>query len=473
MVTQVKITALDHSEQDTLDRLLVQLDAKAGRNRLRAQYYDGKYPLKDLGISTPPTLRRMNTVLGWPAKAVDVLNRRCVLDGFSLPTGDVDAWGIPDLLVANNFDSEMSQAGVSSLIHSVAWLITTRGDTASGEPPVVITARDAMSGTGLWDPRRRTLSAFLSIIDRDQAGDITEMVMYLPTSHVSMTKTDTRGWSVARETHSLNRVPVEPYIYRPRLGRPFGSSRISRAVMSLTDMALRTIVRSEISAEFYSAPQRYLLGADEKAFVGPDGAPTSQWKAIMGRVWAIDRDEEGNLPQVGQFTQMSQQPHMDQLRALAQLFAGETSIPISSLGISTDSNPTSAEAYRASRDDLIQEAEGATTEWGPTLPRTIRTAIQIRDRLDEPPAELLGLRPRWRDPSTPSQAAAADAFAKLVAVIPELANTPSGLARAGLSADEITEVLASRRRSTGASSLRSMLTGATGGDSGAGDTAPS
>lgn len=452
---RIRVPGLTFEEQGELDLLLLQLAAKLPRNLLRAAYYDGKNAVKDLGISTPPSFRRVATVLGWPAKAVDVLNRRCNLDGFVIPDGNADDLGLTDLWNANNLDSESAQAGVSSLIHSCAFLVTTLGDVDSGEPEVVITARDALSGTGVWDPRRRVLRSFLSVIDTDSDGRPTEMVMYLPDGHITMTQT-LAVWKVERRAHNLGRVPVEPLVYQPRLGRPFGSSRISRAVMSLTDSALRTVIRSEVSAEFYSAPQRYLLGADESAFQDAAGNVKTQWQAILGRVWAIDSDDEGNVPQVGQFAQMTQQPHMDQLRAWAQLFAGETSIPVSSLGISTDANPASAEAYHASREDLIQEAEGVTDGWSPAWTRTALTAIQLRDGLDSIPADLTRLRAKWRNPATPSRAAAADAMLKLVQAFPWMAESEVALEQVGFDQTTIDRLLADKRRSGGSAALRAL-----------------
>ena len=55
------------------------------------------------------------------------------------------------------------------------------------------------------------------------------MTMYLPNLNVMMVK-DAGVWSVARRPHVYG-VPVDPMRYRPRLGRPFGSSRITRTVM--------------------------------------------------------------------------------------------------------------------------------------------------------------------------------------------------------------------------------------------------
>ena len=455
LTTAMRVPPLYADEQDELNRLLTQWTAKKTRNLLRAAYYDGKNAVNTIGISTPPNFRNVATVLGWPAKAVDVLNRRCNLDGFVIPGGSAADLGIPEMWADNNLDGESPQWGISSLIHSCAFIVTTRGDTEAGEPPVVLTGRDALSSTGIWEPRRRVIRSFLSIIATDEAGGPTEMVMYLPGGNVFMTNTG-RVWRVERREHSLGRVPVELLPYQPRLGRPFGSSRISRAVMSLTDSALRTVIRSEVSAEFYSAPQRYLLGADEKAFQDANGNVKTQWQAIIGRIWAIDRDEDGEVPTVGQFPQSSQQPHMDQLRAWAQLFAGETSIPVSSLGISSEANPASAEAYHASREDLIQEAEGVTDAWGPAYCRAILTGIQLRDELDEIPAEFRALRAKWRNPATPSRAAAADAGLKTIQAFPWIAETEVGLEMMGFDQPTVDRLLAERRRLNGAQALRAI-----------------
>ena len=45
----------------------------AGANAEKAKYYDGKNKLKDLGISLPPQMRFIDTVLGWPGTVVDAL----------------------------------------------------------------------------------------------------------------------------------------------------------------------------------------------------------------------------------------------------------------------------------------------------------------------------------------------------------------------------------------------------------------
>ncbi|OZE92462.1 hypothetical protein CH298_02700 [Rhodococcoides fascians] len=441
-----QIPGLDHTDQNTLDKLLNQLASKMPRNRLRSMYYDSKYLLKDLGISTPPNLRNFDAVLGWPAKAVDQLARRCNLDDFVLPEANVADFGIPELWEDNYLDIESHQAHTSALIHSVVFIATTLGDVASGEPEVLVTARDAMTGTGIYSARKRALSSALSIVDVDEnTADPNYMIMYLPDKVVTMTKNSGGVWKAETRNHSLGRVPVEPLVYQPRLGRPFGASRISRAVMSHTDSALRTVVRSEIGAEFFTAPQRYALNVPQEAF------GTGGWAAVVGRILALDPPDEDEgadpnfKPEVGQFPQISMQPHSEQLRMWATLFAGETSIPLGSLGVVQD-NPSSADAMDAAKADIVLEAEFADNVFGVGWARAMRTAVQLRDGLDEVPAELRRLRAKWRDPNTPSKSQAADAMSKQIAAMPWIGETEVALESLGYDRTTIERLLAEKRR---------------------------
>jgi hypothetical protein len=456
------IPGLTVDEQATMGYLANQLMFKAGRNELRASYYDGRNAVRDLGISTPPNFRRIATVLGWSAKAVDILNRRCKLEGFDVPGLNAADFGWDELWHANRLAAEAPQAGVSSLIHATAFLVTTLGDTQSGEPPVLITARDALSGTGDWDPRRRALRSFLSIFERDDRGVPIDLALYVDGLTVTARK-DQGRWTVDRRSHKFG-LPVEPLVYQPRLARPFGSSRISRAVMSLHDQALRTVIRSEVTAEIYSAPQRVLLGADESAFKNADGTFKSTWQAVLGRVWAIPDDDEAANPraEIKEFTGASQQPHVDQLRAWAQLFAGETSIPLASLGISGDANPTSADAYESGRDDLLSEAEGTTDGWSPAWERTFQRGLQMLNNWsdDGVPKEIQRSHARWRDVRTPTRAAAADAAAKTIAAFPWLAETELGLELYGFDQSFIDRAMVEKRRVGASAALRRVAAAA-------------
>ena len=449
MNERITIPELSEEEQGTFDVLWNQLQAKAERNLLRASYYDGKRAIRQVGTVIPPQYYRLGMVLGWSAKAVDILARRCNLDRFVWPDGNLEDLGERDIRESNHLLAEVSSGLISSLIHGTSFLVTTQGDQAAGEPPALIHAKDAMNATGEWNARRRRLDNLLSITSRDDQGKPTSFALYLDGETITAVL-DSDGWEIERSVHPWG-VPADPLVYKPRVGRPFGTSRISRAVMSLHDQALRTVIRMEGHADVYSFPEMWLLGADENIFKNPDGTAKASWQIMLGRIKAIPDDDDAATPRadVKQFSAASPQPHIDQLKQQAQLFSGETSIPLTSLGVSDMTNPTSADSYIASREDLIAEAEGATDDWAPPLRRTITRALAIANDLDEVPPEWASIDTKWRSPLYLSRAAAADAGAKQLSAVPWLADTEVGLELLGLDEQQITRAMADKRRAAG------------------------
>lgn len=446
---------LSASDRDALAELWEQLASKHRRNDLRRRYYEQKNALKDLRISLPPQLKTVEAVVGWPAKAVDSMSRRTILEGFTSPDGDTASMGLDYLWEANRMDAEAPAAHTSALIRSCAFGFVTQGDVAAGDPPALISTHSAQTATGMWDARRRMLRSALSVVETDESGQPTAMNLYVPNRTVIMTKTGSGAWDLRQVTHDMG-VPVEPLVYRQELDRPFGRSRISRAVMYWTDAALRTALRTEVSAEFYNAPQRYALGADEEAFRNQDGSQATQWQVVMGRLLTLSRDEEGDLPVVGQFSQQSMQPNVEQLRGLAQMFAAETSLPVGSLGIVQD-NPSSAEAILAANEELGIEIEHwERTALGPAWQRIAGRALSI---LDDSPAALAAyrkLRAKWGSWSTPSEVSRAQASTSRVQAIPRLAETDVELEHQGFTQPEIDRIRAQWAREASRSSLAAL-----------------
>lgn len=447
-------------ENDTLHRLLDQLNAKAARNLLRASYYDGKRAIRQVGTIIPPQYYKLGIVLGWSAKAVDILARRCNLDGFVWPDGDLESLGYSEVFEANDLGSEFSSALISSLIHGISYLVNTRGDPTVGEPEALIHVKDAMNATGEWNSRTRRLNNLLSITGRDTYGQPSSLALYLNGVTITAVK-DQNAWLVDRSEHPWG-VPAEALVYKPRAGRPFGTSRISRAVMSLHDQALRTVIRMEGHADVYSFPEMWLLGADQSIFSNADGTLKPAWQVMLGRIKAIPDDDEQVNPRadVKQFSASSPQPHIDQLKQQAQLFSGETSIPLTSLGVSDMTNPTSADSYVASREDLIAEAEGATDDWTPPLRRVLARALAMANGEEKPPGEWGSIDAKWRSPLYLSRAAQADAGLKQLTAVPWLADTEVGLELLGLDAQQVKRALADKRRNTGTGVLEMLRTAA-------------
>ena len=158
--------------------------------------------------------------------------------------------------------------------------------------------------------------------------------------------------------------------------------------MSIVGSAIRTVKRSEIASEFYSYPQKYILGMDS------DAEKMDNWKATLSSMLRIDKDEEGGKPTVGQFQQQSMAPHTDQLRMFAGLFAGETGLTLDDLGFPS-ANPSSAEAIKSSHESLRLVARKAQRDFGVALKNTGYLAACVRDNFGYKRSQVANVKPAW------------------------------------------------------------------------------
>lgn len=463
MSEPLRVPYLTGDEVVTLNRLVEQLEKKSKRNLLRSSYYDGKRAVKQVGTVIPPQYANIGLALGWAAKGVDGLARRCNLDKMVWAGGDLDSLGMGELADGNFLYSEVAQGETDSLLHGVSYLITTEGDESAGEPKALVHSKDALNATGTWNVRTRKLDDLLSVTSR-RDDKITGFVLYLPDGGgltISAERDKAGKWSVEKSKHGWG-VPAEPLIYRPRTSRRSGKSRITRPVMSHQDSALRALIRMEAHMDVYTIPKMILLGADESIFKNADGSQKASWAVALGRVFGIPDDEDSTAANpradVKQFDATSPEPHLAQLNALAKLMARETDLPDSDFALTDMANPTSADAYNASRENLIAEAEGATEDWSPSIRRTVTRALAIQNGEKEIPAAWAGIDTKWRSPIYLSKAAAADAGAKQLGAGPEwLKETDVGLELLGLSTQQIERALAQKAVAERKASGRAVL----------------
>lgn len=460
------VPGLSDDEQTTLNRLVAQLNAKQPRNLLRQRLYDNQEVARRIGDTIPARYFNMGIVLGWVGKAVDALGRRCTLEQFVWADGDLDSLGARQVWDDNNLRSEINSAKVSSLIHGPAFLVNTTG--LDDEPKSLIHVRDALNATGDWNPRRRRMDNLLSVLDRDELGRITEFALYLDGLTITAHKLGV-SWQVERQEHPWG-VPVEVMVYKPRVGRAMGASRITRPLIGLQKQAVRALIRLEGHMDIYSYPDFWLLGALAKDIKGEDDASVAAMAAALGRIRGIPdlpaddpnaRDNNLDRADIKQFPASAPTPNLAQINTLAKLFARESSLPDSALAITDFANPTSADSYDASQYELIAEADGAVEDWSPAVKRSHLRALAILNDEDEIPAEWLTIEPKWRDRRYISPSAQADAGSKIVPLI-AAAQSEVELELLGLDEQQIRRVMAEKRRAQGSSVLDRLRSAASG-----------
>lgn len=449
----VRIPGIEADENDLINGLLSEIDRRRMANLLRTSYYENKRTIRYVGTLIPPQYFNLGLILGWTGKAVDALARRCNLNGFVWPDGDLDSIGGAIVWDDNHLSSEVDGAVVAAMQHGPAFLINTMGE--DDEPDALIHVKDATEATGEWNRRRRHLDNLLSVIDRDKEGAVLTLALYLKNETITAhrDKASVR-WEVDRSDHVYG-VPAEVLPYKPAPKRPFGQSRITKPMMGLQDAATRELVRREGHMDVFSYPEFWLLGADESSLTNGDGTRMSVWEARMGRIKGLPDDKDAN-PQnaradVKQFPAASPDSHWSDINGLAKLFAREASLPDTAVAISGLSNPTSAESYDASQYELIAEAEGAVDDFTPALRKSYVRSLAMLNKIaiDEIPSEWKSIDAQWRDPRYLSRSAAADAGSKQLAAAPWLIDTTVGLELLGLTPQQAKRAMASKRRAQG------------------------
>lgn len=432
------VAGVTDQELDVIAGLFAEWAAKYPRNLLRSNYRNMKIRVKPTGNIPEEAIARVEAVSDWPEKAVTALAERSVFEGFVTPGETQDPFELSALLDANRFDLELPQAIDSTYTHSCAFITTANGDVQSGEPEVLIMAREALWSVAKWDKRRRVVASAMSITSTDDDGQPSHLDVFLPDVVLSLTRRPSGSWVAERRANPLGEVLVEPLAYKPSLDRPFGHSRINRAVTNATDRALLTIIRSEIASDFYAVPRMYALGVTEDAF------SRGKWNAAIDRWFAITRDEDGQMPSVGQFPQMTMQPLTEQYRTIATQFSGATGVPVSNLGIVTD-NPPSAEALYADDRRIVSTARTQNRVFGAALKRVAQRTVRLRDGGEVTP-ELAQIDTSWANPAFTSPTTSAAALSQLASVFPWLSESDVALEFAGFSQAEITRLKADKSR---------------------------
>lgn len=345
-----------------MEYLRRKLNQKRQRVNLRYKYYDMKNYTRDFGISTPPELRAFNSSLGWCAKAVDSLADRVVFNEFRN-----DILAMNEIYQMNNPDILFRSAELSAMIAGCAFIYIQPAEKKNEAPLMQVI--DGANATGIIDTVTGLLKEGYAVLERDQYGVVKTEAYFLP-NETQIYYKDKSYMDIIR--HEVAYPLLVPVIYRPGAKRPFGHSRISRACMSLMSSAIRTMKRSEISAEFFSYPQKWVTGLSE------DNEIADKWRATMATLIAITKDEDGDKPTFGQFMQQSMTPHVDHLKMFASMFAGETGLTLDDLGFPT-ANPSSADAIKAAHDSLRLTARAAQRSFGSGFRNAGYLAACLRD----------------------------------------------------------------------------------------------
>ena len=359
-----------------IEYLRKKLNLYQSRVNLRYKYYAMQHYRAPIGITIPAHVRaKYRATLGWTAKGVDCLADRLVFREFTN-----DDFNVTEIFDRNNPDILFDSAILAALIGSCCFIYISKGE----DDEVRLQVIEASNATGVIDPITGLLVEGYAVLARDDYNQPTLEAYFEPNATHFIPKNG-RPYSVANEAGIPLLVPV---IHRPDAVRPFGRSRITRSGMYYQKEAEQTFERANITAEFYSWPQKYIIGLD------PDAEQLETYKATVSSLLTISASDGGEKPSIGQFTTASMSPFTEQLRTAAAGFAGEMGLTLDDMGFVSD-NPSSVEAIKASHENLRLAGRKAQRSLGAGLLNVAYVAACLRDEFHYVRSQFVRTTVKW------------------------------------------------------------------------------
>lgn len=454
----------DAYRQDVADLFDTWANVRARNARLKS-YYEQHNAVKSLGISVPPSFESIECVTGWCHKAVHAHAMRSIFDGYVF-AGREDAQ-LSRLVDANDLRTLYQQAVASSLVYGVSFFTVMRG--SGWQPSAKVRLFSANQACAIWDKDAGRIACGIVLADVDRDGEPVKYILHEPDAVITFEREHMGQWHVSSvETNPLGRPLMVPIVNDPDPDRPLGHSMLTPELLAIVDKAMRDVQRMELGAEFFTFPQRYVLGASEGLFSVPSDeeadetdedapavvSPQAKWDAYVGAIWAITRDEDGEVPQVGQFTPSSAENFTAMFENDAQRFSGATNVPLSQLGVLSNTY-TSSDALGAANDPLILEVETMNRRNAAAMEDVARLMMCAKDNcgVDELGDKAWTVQAAMKDPSKSTFAAMADAWVKIGGADTSLIGTDVWYEGVGFPQATIARIEANKQQATATETL--------------------
>jgi len=403
------------------DELISAFEDSVNLLKTNTSYYEAERRPEAIGVTVPVQMQKLLAHVGYPRLYVDSIAERQSVEGFRVGGAEQADDVLWQWWQANNLDIEAPLGYTDAYVHGKSYITISQSDPnldpdwdqtvpmIKVEPPTRMYAR--------IDPRIGKVSMAIRVAYNESGDEIQAATLYTMNETVGWFKADGewQDWFTVR--HGLGVVPVVPIPNRTRLSDLYGTSEITPELRSMTDAASRILMLMQATAELMGVPQRLIFGVKPEE-IGVD-SETGQtfFDAYMARILAFE-DADGKIQQ---FSAAELANFTNALDQIAKQVAAYTGLPPQYLSASSD-NPASAEAIRAAESRLIKKVERKNLIFGGAWEEAMRIGYKMVKGGTAPP-DYQRLETIWRDPSTPTYAAKADAATKLygggVGVIPK------------------------------------------------------
>lgn len=444
------VEGLTDEESAMLVELADAFNYHQSANAVKDKYYEGHIGVRDvnLGIAIPDRLQRLEVGCNWGQKAVDVLASRSMFDGFVGTSFSVDR--LTQLITDNRLIDEYAKACRDELKYGCCFA-TLSADEKMG---CKIRFHSPATASALWSGEKGRIDCGLAIIDtmKDEKDKSTwkPCLVNMYTDYAVIVLQCINGhWMAEHYPHVMGRPLMQPLIWNATSNKPFGRSRLKKAIRTLIDDYVRIQANATIALEFDTTPQKYLLGVTDEQY---DSIVSNKFKQYVGNILAATSNPEtGANPEFGQLSQGSLSPHVEKMRMTATQFSAATGLTVTDVGVVNDANPTSSDAILAQSQTLVLMAQQLNTGNGDALRIIAQMALAIinNSTIEELPEEERDIIAHFKNPAMPSVAVTSDAAIKIASVRPEFGSTDTFLEMVGFDQADIRRINAQERRVRG------------------------
>ncbi|QFP95498.1 portal protein [Mycobacterium phage GaugeLDP] len=398
--------------EETRDEMVSAFEDSIKDLASNTSYYDAERRPEAIGVTVPVQMQSLLAHVGYPRLYVDSVAERQAVEGFRLGDSDEADEELWNWWQANNLDIEAPLGYTDAYVHGRSYITISKPDPQIDlgwdqtvpiirvEPPTRMHAE--------IDPRIGRVSKAIRVAYDSEGNEIQAATLYTPMDTLGWFKNEEGEWQEwFNVPHGLGVVPVVPLPNRTRLSDLYGTSEITPELRSMTDAAARILMLMQATAELMGVPQRLIFGIKPEEIGVDSETGQTLFDAYLARILAFE-DAEGKIQQ---FSAAELANFTNALDQIAKQVAAYTGLPPQYLSTAAD-NPASAEAIRAAESRLIKKVERKNLIFGGAWEEAMRIAYRIMKGGDVTP-QMQRMETIWRDPSTPTWAAKADAATKM------------------------------------------------------------
>ena len=408
------------------------INNKLASSKTKYSFYFGDYEYQD--YSKGKMAKRIpKQQVGWGRRAVEIRANKTKFDRF-----ENDTLGLNELFTKYRVKEAFDKIKDDVLVCGCGFL------ALNGNRVFPFTAEEA-TGTFSWYDQnlKDGVAVFRSATRKDyrapQRPDA--FVEYLPDRTIAHEFRDGEEL-ITMDPNGAGRPLIGLLTHKSTAKRPFGQSVLTRAARSAIIDASRTIRQAMIAAYHYNTKVDVIMGADNETAVDTIESQT-------GDVLKIGPNENGQIPQIGEFAQHAMAPFTDTILTAARNFCSDTKLSLVNLGISSDA-PQSTEALEIINDDLRDDILSWQGELADQLKYFAVTLWMYENNVrtidDNLAAKIEAIKPVFLSVYRQDVGKFGDGLIKIAQQAPDIVKSRSLWRNLGLTSEEIDEVIASAGR---------------------------